>query len=121
VSIQFVINFGVWLRSLEDESRDWAPSIADCHWTDRVGTEPPTGHWPPPQEKWWIIDNESVPGFLPPIVTAAIEAVIPLLTEHLDDAKILSLYRTHNRNGAGFLRLGRRHREQLDRIDSNPT
>src|SRR5438128_557165 len=84
VNIRFTVNLGVWLRSLEDGARDSPPAIADCHWWDRVSTEPPN-------ERWWIVDEESVSGLLGPLVAVAVENAIPNLIEHLDDSKILTL------------------------------
>jgi hypothetical protein len=111
-NIEFVINLGVWLRTLEDEPRDSPPAISDCHWWERARTERPIlGEWPPPREKWWIIDDESVPGFLPPLVTAAVAGAIPVITEHLEEGRISSLYRAGRLSG---LQLARRHRARLD-------
>jgi hypothetical protein len=106
--VWFAIEIGVWFRDFEDESRDGPPAIADCHWSQRVGGEPPEE-----DERWWIIDNETAVDELIPLVTGAVEAALPVLDSHMDEARMIALFLEGK---TAHFRVGRSYRDRIERL-----
>jgi hypothetical protein len=103
-NIRFAINLGVWFRDLEDAPQKSPPSIADCHWWDRVRDEPPED-----SERWWIIDYESDSELLSKVVLQALEAALPKL-DAVNEAEVLERFRAGKK---AQLRIGRRHEARI--------
>jgi hypothetical protein len=86
------INLGVassrLLESLSAKHRGLNLSIADCHWTNRIGNLQLSRH-----DKWWTISRETHQGDLgAEIVKCLMEFAVPEIEKHLSDEALRDLW-----------------------------
>lgn len=106
--VQFTIEVGAWFRNFEDEPRESPPAISACHWSQRVGGEPPEA-----DERWWIIDRETELDRLTSVLTPAVEAALASLARCMDERFVIAQYLAGNKFN---LRIGKSYRDRILRL-----